>query len=226
MMKTIRTAMVVLAMLAGVSTAAQAEPLAILHGRLGLGFEGDGFGFAGKSFSVFTLPSTSADFGPFFTDGSPAFRCDPCTAGSEFNPGFRTNDAFLGAGNATFGSTTYSNVSLFGTLNIIVTPLVFPSSTTDSVEVRTPFSFNGTVRGVKGNQQVFDAAFTGVGNVSRILDRLDDGRYVGGENSITFLFDSPAAAPVPEPATFMLFASGIGAVLARARARGKQPPRA
>src|SRR5215217_5104119 len=155
MAKEIRSLMVVLALLAAATTA-QAEPLVISQGQLALDFEGDGFGFWGKGFSIFNLPNTSGDFGPFYTDGTPAFRCDPCVAGSEFNPSFHTNDVFLGAGNATFGGTTYSNVSLFGTLDFIVTPLAFPSSTADSVQVRTPFSFNGTIRGVDNNQPLFN----------------------------------------------------------------------
>jgi hypothetical protein len=219
MAKSIRGVMVVLTLLVGASTA-RAEPYVIQAGSLILDFEGDGLGFEGTGFSVVTLPTMRSDFGPFFTDGTPAFRCDPCSPGDEFNPGFRTNgEVSLGVGNATFAGTTFSNVSLVGTLNFIVTPLPFPSSTSDTIEVRTPFAFNGTVRGLNGSQQLFNASFIGAGNVSRSVDRLEDGRYVGGEEQIRFIFDSPDAAPVPEPATLFLLASGLGGVLAGARSR-------
>ena len=99
----------------------------------------------------------------------------------------------------------------------MATPHPFPSSTLSGFYVQTPFSFNGTVRGLNGSQELFSAAFTGDGHVLRFFDRLDDGRYVGGENQIVFVFDSSSAAPVPEPATFILLASGLGGVLARAR---------
>jgi hypothetical protein len=55
-----------------------------------------------------------------------------------------------------------------------------------------------------------------------LYDRASDGRYSGGEERITFSFESPANARVPEPATLFLVGSGIGGVLARARARKKR----
>ena len=222
MATSIRGVMVALAVLASATTA-RAEPFVILAGSsLQLDFESDVFRFEGNGFSVNTLPNTTGGFGPFFTDGTPALHCDPCSAGDEFNPSFRTNgEISLGRGNATFGGTTYSNVSLFGTFDFVVTPLPFPSSTSTGFDIQTAFSFNGTVRGLGDNQQVFDAAFIGGGHVLRFFDRRPDGKYVGGENQIVFLFESPDAAPVPEPATLFLLASGLGGVLARARSKAK-----
>jgi hypothetical protein len=227
MAKSIRGVMVVLTLLVGASTA-RAEPYVIqAPSTLQLDFESDVFGFFGSGFSVTTLPNMTGGFGPFFTDGSPALHCDPCSPGDPFDPSFQTNgEISFGRGNATFGDTTYSDVSLVGTLDFMVTPLPFPSSTSSGFYVQTPFSFNGTIRGLDDSQQLFNAAFTGNGHVVRFFDRLDDGRYVGGENQIVFAFDSSSSAPVPEPATLVLLASGLGGVLARARSRvrpGREP---
>jgi hypothetical protein len=222
----IRVVIVLVAALASASTV-RAEPYVVgSNGSLTLDFEGDGFLFDGSGFAVYTLPNMSGNFGPYFTDGSPGFRCDPCRTGDVFDPSFRTNgEILLGDGAATFGGTTYARATLYGTLNFSATPLLFPASTSEGLVVQTPFSFTGTVRGLDGGTELFAAGFTGTGNVRRFFDRNEfTGAYGAGENHITFLFEGPAPAPVPEPATLLLFGSGLGAVLARSRSKAKAAP--
>jgi hypothetical protein len=204
------------------STAAtvRADPYVVgTGGVLVLDFEGDFFRFVGQGFTVDA--SAAENVGLFFSRTDQP-SCDPCRAGDVFNPGFTTNGEILfGTGSATFGTVSYPNLTLHGTLGFDVTPLVFPDTTSDGLLVETPFSFTGFVRGATGVDQAFAADFIGTGKVGRFFDRTESGSYVAGENHITFLFDTPAA-PVPEPGTMLLVGGGIAGVAARMRSKAKR----
>lgn len=189
---------------------------------LALDFEGDMFRFVGEGFTI--TQDAVASVGLFFPRLSEP-SCDPCRPGDIYNPGFRTlGEVLLGTGRATFGSTTYADLTFYGTLDLDVSPLSFPDPGGDGFRLSTPFAFNGSLRGAAGNAQAFAGGFTGRGLVLRLFDRSDDGRYFGGENQTIFMFEATDPAAVPEPATMLLVGAGASiAALARRRRPGRQP---
>ncbi len=209
-----------LVLLAGAGKAA-AEPYAIRPvSTLTLDFEGDVLRFEGSDFVV--NQDAMASVGIFFTRTSDP-SCDPCRVGDTFDPGFRTSgEVLLGYGSATFGSTNYSDLTLYGTLAVDATPVAFPGGPGDGFLLETPFTFNGALRGVRGGEQAFAGDFIGSGRAVRFFDRFEDGSYGAGENHQVFLFETPDAAPVPEPGTIALV--GGGALVAAVIRRRRQHP--
>ena len=204
--------------LASGASRAGADPLVVRGAAssvLVLDFEGDFFRFAGDGFAVNqTGPDNLLHF---FVMPRPG--CDPCTPGDVWDPSFRTADIDLGFGNAQFGTVSHPDVRLFGTLDFAATPAAFAPPTNEFFFMRTPFTFNGQIRGIGGGQQAFAADFVGAGTAFRVFDPTDAGRWVGGENQLQYRFADPSP-PVPEPAT--LLSLGTGCVIAAAMRRRRK----
>ena len=195
---------------------AHADPLVVRGGSmLVLDFEGDFFRFAGDGFAVnLTGPANLSRFVVMPRPG-----CDPCVPGNVWDPSFRTDGEIeLGLGNASFGSIVHPDVRLFGTLDFMATPVTFAPPGDEFFFMRTPFTFNGSIRGIANGREVFADAFAGAGTASRVFDPNEDGRWIGGENQFQYRFADPAD-PVPEPATLLLVGSGaaIAGVMRRRR---------
>jgi hypothetical protein len=88
-----------------------------------------------------------------------------------------------------------------------------------------PFVFNGHVTGfghddVEGRVPLFDLTLVGQGTLTLSFDEFFNGRYLTVEERFTF---NAASAPVPEPATLLLFGTGA-AVVGRRVWRRPRPP--
>jgi hypothetical protein len=194
--------------------------------QLTLDFEGDWFRFVGQSFSVDI--DTRKSLNSFFPRVDEGGCGDLCRAGDVLDMSFHTPGEVLlgarGAGSATFGATSYSDLTLAGTLAFEVDPIIFPSTNAELFFYQSPFSFHGFLRGTTAaGNEVFAADFTGVGHVGRYYDARGDGAYIsGGENQTVYAFDAPVSQ-TPEPATMLLLATGGVPLALRARRRREDP---
>ena len=216
-----RRVLVLVALALSVAARASADSFVLRPpSGLDLDFEGNGFGFFADGFSAHQ--DFESTVGILF--GGTFSGCDPCRVGETYNPSYTTTNAFMGRGTATVGSTTYSNVAFFGDLAFDVTPQPFPGTDADGFRLRTPFTFTGTLRGFVEDELAFSAGLTGTGLTDRFWDNNGDGRFVAGENRLTYVFAEPSAA-TPEPASLLLLATGIAGVAARKRLTGGSPAR-
>jgi hypothetical protein len=213
----------VLSVMLGVSSA-YAESFVIRPdggtAQLVLDFEGDFFRFAGQDFSV--RSDGQENVGRFFPRVDAPSCGEVCRAGDTLDTSFHTpGEVLIGAGSATFGGVSFSDLTLHGTLAFDVTPIVFPSTNAENFFYQSLFSFEGFLRGMTAaGDQVFAENFTGVGHVLRVFDARPDGAYVGGENHIVYQFDAPTS-PTPEPATALLVITGLVPFALRAH-RGRK----
>ena len=203
-----------------------AEPLTLSGASfLSLDFEGDWFHFVGSTFDL----SSRRDFSdPSIPTTFYGDSCLPCRPGLDtVDLSFRTPGAvLLGTGEGTIGGTTYPALTFRGSLDFAVSPMLFPDVTDFTLFLEPSFVFDGFVRAFVGDVEVFAAPLRGRGmaNIGFVRE-LDSGSYVPMEDAIRFDFTSDPA-PVPEPSTLLLFATGavMGGRVWRRRRTAAEPP--
>lgn len=200
--------------------ALQAEPVSITGGTLTFNYGRGAFRNGGG-----TLTGTGFTVQYFERDGSPMIRPEVCTGGPcvpgavlSFNGHQILPNTLPSSSNfAVVNGVTYSRITVGGLLNFTADSIVVPDSTLSTVTVSAPFSLIGDLSiSVPGTfDPIFNQMVFGQGLLTLTFTRSFNGYLV---TRYTFDF-SPAAAPVPEPATLLLLGSGLAGFAARAYKR-------
>lgn len=202
---------------------ALADPLRVTSGQFLLDIEGDFFTFNGADFSIAT-----SDLSILLYATKDFARCEmnniaPCVAfeseGQLVDWSFHTTgeEQLLGRGDATVDGMTATGVDFLGSMRFDVVPTPLSPGGSLDFDFVAPFSFEATIRGVQGGDQLFAHQLTGGGFVSVNYEgTLTPGVFSFADESIVYEF---TAAPVPEPGTLLLVTSGLAGALLRRRRR-------
>jgi hypothetical protein len=162
-----------------------------------------------------------------------SLSCTPCATGTTVS----LAGSFAGsraAGSAVVDGVSYSEIFLDGMTGTFSSPS-FQISGTQNVTISRPFTFSGTVSGYLLNpfihgltEPAFTKTLSGHGTASATF------LFNGSDTPVFFAenlrYDfSGETAPVPEPATLLLFGAGATFAALRRRRRSKElivlPPR-
>ena len=175
--------------------------LPVLFGSTSFTLTGDGFSFVGGDEQGAAGPNST---------------CRPCVAGDivSFN-GLFSGEYTLGSGPATVNGVSYSNVNYAGTLAFQAGSVTFPGGSSEIVELVSPFvlasdPFPSFLQGFftfpPQGLPLFNVEVTGRGLATATFRQGPPGLF--GFQQITYAFEA-TPAPVPEPTSVLLLATGL-----------------
>ncbi len=188
---------------------ASADPLVVTSGAYSTDFEGHSFLLAGSGFSLF-----QGELGLFPDWDTPV--CTTCVPGDTVDLSSRfIGQPYFGSGSGTIGDVAYASLTYEGWFDFQAPPVVFPETSADFLSVTSTFLFTGFLRAFADGHDVFAHDLAGGGTAGAYYFRSGDS-YRIEESQPGYRFLAPAA-PVPEPATFLLISGGVATLLARRR---------
>jgi len=177
------------------------------------------YNIAGQNFSIATNGNGE-------TGNAPSATCSPCVSGMNVSAGGFFVDTSLGSGNATVNGVTYTNIGFSGTFSIGSQLSTLPLGTSD-VTFIVPFQLVGNIIGCQPDHiscitQPFsmDVVGQGIATLRYRYDITVNGVALYTFQSMTFVFQDPAAAP--EPLTISLLATGLVGVGVKLRSRRRR----
>lgn len=219
------SALLVLTLAVAAPQSAAADPVTLVGGEFRIHHEGDQFWFNGSSFEIASNldPSNTGLWVPKTFNSSSCFipfQDENCAVGETFDVSFTTpGEVSMGRADATIDGQTYSNVVLRGSLSFLAQPTTIPSSTEEFFFLSSPFTTSGLLRGFsETGALLFSQSFQGSG-AARTIWFENNGMRNAEDSFVSYGFED--AAPVPEPASLTLLATGLGMAALRAR-RKKQ----
>jgi hypothetical protein len=183
-------------------------------------------GFSGGP--TFSFGNSAQGFGVsnvgFSGDGGSLSRCSPCASGqlTSINANF-AGEGGLGFGAAMVGGINYSRVYYTGVVSLTGSPTIVPSDTSPFVTINVPFTLNGFINGYETSARlsppIFSMMLEGQGIATLVLRSYftQGSGWLYDFDSITYNFSQ--ATPTPEPATLVLFGTGLVTAAARYRRR-------
>ena len=210
-MKRRRVAPACLLALALFPAAGLAEPIPVTSGFFSV------TGLSTNAFFEFQGPGLQASGNLERGVVGPDLTCFPCAAGNVISLDTRFL-ASLGSGTVTLDGTVFSPVTLGAMDFVFEAPDVVAPPVAGSFTVTRPFTFSGSLSGFDPSDfdettPIFQRFLVGQGLVtaSFLENPNPEGPPLFSYRSIRY--DFAASEPVPEPASLLLVATGLGAAL-------------